>query len=116
MTMTCVLKTSLGSFLSFLLSLANMQSMTAGEQSRPSKKNFIKQIITSGALVFVTFIAVSNGVKVHIVLVVTDEEQAEPRIKGINWHDEQDADDVALLVGDCVGSKVCVDLQRKNKK
>lgn len=57
-----------------------------------------------------TFITVSNGIKVHIVLVVADEEQAEPRIEGIDWHDEQDADDVALLIGDSVGSKVCVDL------
>lgn len=59
----------------------------------------------------VTFIAVSNRIKVDIVLVVTNEEQAEPRIKGINWHDKQDADDVTLLVGDGVGSKVCIDLQ-----
>lgn len=59
----------------------------------------------------VTFIAVSNRIKVDIVLVVTDEEQAEPRIKGVNWHDKQDADDVTLLVGDSVGSKVCIDLQ-----
>lgn len=59
---------------------------------------------------FITFIAVSNGIEVHIVLVVTDEQQTEPGIKGINWHDEQDTDDVALLIGDCVGSKVCVDL------
>lgn len=51
-----------------------------------------------------TFVAVSNRIKVDIVLVVADKEQAEPRIKGINWHDKQDADDVALLVGDSVGS------------
>lgn len=56
------------------------------------------------------FVAVSNRIKVDIVLVVADKEQAEPWIKGINWHDEQDADDVALLVGDSVGSKVCIDL------
>lgn len=59
----------------------------------------------------VTFIAVSNRIKVDIVLVVSDEEQAEPRIKGVNWHDKQDADDVTLLIGDSVGSKVCIDLQ-----
>lgn len=72
---------------------------------------FIKQIFLRRALVVVTFVAVSNRIKVDIVLVVTDEEQAEPRIKGINWHDKQDADDVALLIGDSVGSKVCIDLQ-----
>lgn len=58
-----------------------------------------------------TFIAVSNRIKVDVVLVVADEEEAEPRIEGINWHNEQDADDVALLIGDCVGSEMCVDLQ-----
>lgn len=57
-----------------------------------------------------TFIAVSNGIKVHVVLVITDEEQTEPRIKCVYWHNKQDADDVALLIGDSVGSKVCIDL------
>ena len=51
-----------------------------------------------------TFIAVSNRIKVDVVLVVADEEQAEPRIEGINWHNKQDTDDVALLIGDGVGS------------
>lgn len=60
-----------------------------------------------------TFITVSNRIKVHVVLVVADEEQAEPRIEGVDWHDEQDADDVALLIGDSVGSKMCVDLRWK---
>lgn len=58
-----------------------------------------------------TFIAVSDRIKVDIVLVVADEKKAEPRIKGINWHNKQDADDVALLIWDGVGSKVCIDLQ-----
>lgn len=58
-----------------------------------------------------TFIAVSNRIKVHVVLVVTDEEQTQPRIKRVNWHNKQDAYDVALLIGDSVGSKVCIDLQ-----
>lgn len=64
-----------------------------------------------GELVVLTFVAVSNRIKVHIVLVVADKEQAEPRIKGIHWHNKQDPDDVALLIGDSVGSKVCIDLQ-----
>lgn len=63
-----------------------------------------------------TFVAVPNGVKIHIVLVVTDEKETEPRIKGINWHNEQDADNVALLVGYSVGTKVCIDLQPKHKE
>lgn len=63
----------------------------------------------------VTFVAISNRIKVNVVLVVTDEQQAEPRIEGINWHDKQDADDVALLVWYGVGPEVCVDLQGKDK-
>ena len=35
-----------------------------------------------------TFIAISNGVKVDVVLVVADEEQAEPGVEGVDWHDE----------------------------
>ncbi|TNN68070.1 hypothetical protein EYF80_021715 [Liparis tanakae] len=49
-----------------------------------------------------------SEIKVDVVLVVADEEQAEPRVEGIDGHNEQDADDVALLVGDGVGPKVDV--------
>lgn len=58
-----------------------------------------------------TFVAVSNRIKVDIVLVIANEKQAEPRIKGIDRHNKQDADDVALLIGDSVRSKVCINLQ-----
>lgn len=63
-----------------------------------------------------TFVAVSNRIKVDIVLVVADKEQAEPRIKGIHWHNKQDADDVALLIGDSVGPKVCIDLKIQKQR
>lgn len=45
-----------------------------------------------------TFITVPDGVKVDIVLVVADEEEAEPGVKGVDGHDEEDADDVALFI------------------
>lgn len=44
-----------------------------------------------------TFVAVPDGVKVNVVLVVGEEEEAEPRVKGINGNDEEDPYDVALL-------------------
>lgn len=59
----------------------------------------------------VTFVAIANGIEVDVELLVVDEEQAEPGVKGVHGHDEEDADDVALLVGDGVGPKVLVDLQ-----
>lgn len=69
-----------------------------------------------GWFVYRTFITVSDGVKVDIVLVVADEEQAEPGVERIDWHDEKNANDVALLVRDCVGPQVCVDLENTETK
>lgn len=63
-----------------------------------------------------TFIAVSDGVEVDVVLVITDEEQTKPGVKGINWHNKEDPDDVTLLIGDSVGPEVCVDLQTQYKQ
>lgn len=40
-----------------------------------------------------------------------EEEEAEPGVEGIDGHNEEDADDVALLLGDGVIPQVCVDLQ-----
>lgn len=44
-----------------------------------------------------TLITVPDGVEVHVVLVVGEEEKAEPRVKGIDGNDEEDPDNVALL-------------------
>lgn len=63
----------------------------------------------------VTFVAIANGIEVDVELLVADEEQAEPGVKGVHWHDEEDADDVALLVGDGVGPKMRVDLQQRER-
>lgn len=58
-----------------------------------------------------TFIAVTDSAKVHIVLVVGEEEEAEPGIEGVDGHDEEDAHDVALFVGAAVAAQMHVDLE-----
>lgn len=57
-----------------------------------------------------TLVAVADSAEVHVVLVVGEEEQAEPGVEGVNGHDEEDAHDVALLVGAAVAAQVHVDL------
>ena len=44
-----------------------------------------------------TLVAVPDSVKVHVVLVVSEEEEAEPGVEGIDRNDEEDPHDVALL-------------------
>lgn len=44
-----------------------------------------------------TLVTVPDGVKVHVVLVVGEEQEAEPRVEGVDGNDEEDPDDVALL-------------------
>lgn len=58
-----------------------------------------------------TFIAVAHRVEVDVVLVAAEEEEAEPGVKGVDGHNEEDADDVALLLGDGVIPQMCVNLQ-----
>ena len=57
-----------------------------------------------------TFIAVTHRGEVDVVLVAPQEEEAEPGVEGVDGHDEEQANDVALLVGDRVGAQVQVDL------
>lgn len=57
-----------------------------------------------------TFIAVPHRVKVDVVLVAPEEQEAEPGVEGIDGHNEEQADDVTLLTGDGVGAQVQVDL------
>lgn len=44
-----------------------------------------------------TLIAVPDSVKVHIVLIIGEEEKAEPGVKGVDGNDEEDPHDVTLL-------------------
>lgn len=58
-----------------------------------------------------TFVAVPHRAEVNVVLVVGEEEEAEPRVKGVDGHDEEDPNDVALLVRAAVAAQVHVDLR-----
>lgn len=58
-----------------------------------------------------TLVAVTDGAEVHIVLVIGKEQEAEPGVEGVDRHDEEDAHDVALLVGAAVAAQVHVDLE-----
>lgn len=89
--------------------MAFATTMKAGKHLSVKKKK--KDQVDHKLLFTPTFIAISNRIEIHIVLVVADEKETEPRVKGINWHYKQYADDVALLIGDSVGLEVCVDLK-----
>lgn len=82
------------------------QEKEYGEET--TQKNFI-----GASSARVTFVAIADGIEVDVELLVADEEQAEPGVEGVHRHDEEDADDVALLVGDGVGAEVRVDLESK---
>lgn len=45
-----------------------------------------------------TFIAVSDCVKVHVILLIGEEQKTEPGIKGIDGDYEEDPNDVPLFV------------------
>lgn len=45
-----------------------------------------------------TFIAVSDCVKVHIILLIGEEQKAEPGIKGIDGDYEEDPNYVPLFI------------------
>lgn len=62
-----------------------------------------------------TFIAVSDCVEVHVILLVGEEKQAEPGVKGIDGNDEEDPYDMALLPGRAVETQVHVDLGEKEE-
>lgn len=57
-----------------------------------------------------TFIAVSDCVKVHVVLLVGEEQEAEPRVKSVDGDYEEDSDDVPLFVWGAVIAQMHVDL------
>lgn len=57
-----------------------------------------------------TFITVPDCVKVHVVLVVGEEEEAEPGVEGVDGNDEKDSDNMTLLPGWAIETEVHVDL------
>ena len=58
-----------------------------------------------------TFVAVPDSVAVDVEMLVVEEEEAEPRRKCVDGHDEQDAHDPALLGGVRVPAQILVDLE-----
>lgn len=69
-----------------------------GSQRNASQRNF-------------TFIAVSDCVEIDVVLIVGEEEKAEPGVKGVDGNDEEDAHYVSLLVWRTVVTQMHVDLK-----
>ena len=57
----------------------------------PSKKPLV-------LLEILTFVAVTNCVEVDVVVVVVEEQQAEPGVERVDRDDEEDAHDPPLLV------------------
>lgn len=45
-----------------------------------------------------TLVAIAHSVEVDVVAVVTEEHQAEPRVEGVDRHNEEDAYNPSLLV------------------
>ena len=60
---------------------------------------------------FLTLIAVPECVAVDVEGAV-EEEEAKPGLECVDWHDEQDPDNVALLRGILVVDQVLVNLKK----
>lgn len=58
-----------------------------------------------------TFIAVPHCAKVNIVLVIGEEQETEPWVKGINGHNEEDPNNVALFIWAAIAAEMHVDLR-----
>lgn len=63
-----------------------------------------------------TFVAVSDRVEIHIILLVGEEKKAEPGVEGIDGDYEEDPDYVPLFIWRAVITKVHVDLKRREVK
>ena len=62
-----------------------------------------------------TFVAVPDGVAVDVEVLVVEEEETEPRLEGVDGHDEEDAHDPPLLGRVRVVPEVLVDLKHGGK-
>lgn len=56
-------------------------------------------------------VAVAHREEVHVYALRVEEEQRDPRVGGVDGHDEQDAHDPALFLGIRVPAQVLVDLK-----
>lgn len=60
-----------------------------------------------------TFIAVSNCVKVHVILLVGEEKKTEPGVEGIDGDYEKNPNYVPLFIWRTVVTQMHVDLERR---
>jgi len=67
-------------------------------------------------IVLHTFIAVADRKEIHVVVFVVEKQQADPRVKRVNRHDEQYPDDPSLFRRVRVPSEVVVYLKTQSKK
>lgn len=63
-----------------------------------------------------TLIAIPDCIKINIVLVIGEEEEAEPRIKGIYWDNKEDPYNMSLFIGTAIRAKVHIDLRGKKRE
>lgn len=63
-----------------------------------------------------TFVAVSDCVKVHVILLIGEEQEAEPGVESVDGDYEEDSDDVPLFVWGAVVAQMHVDLNGENTK
>lgn len=66
-------------------------------------------------LLTLTFITISDRVKVHIIFFIGEEEEAEPGVEGIDGDYKEDPHYVPLFIRRAVVTQVHVDLRRKQK-
>lgn len=97
-------------------SLGLLSASAASYSVRPESKIKLVLSAQSTLLCPLTFVAVSNGVKVHIVLLVGKEEKAEPGVKGIDRDNEENPHDMPLLIWGAVVTQVHVDLREQRGK
>lgn len=73
----------------------------------------LRQVSNCKQCAYLTFIAVTDGVEVNVILLISEEQQTEPRVKGVDRHEEEDANDVPLLIRSVVVAQVHVDLKHR---
>ena len=71
---------------------------------------------TNLIIIDLTFIAVSDTVKVDIVVVIVEEHEGQERVERVDRNDEENAHDPSLLIGTCVVAKMEINLERKKKE
>lgn len=67
-------------------------------------------------IIYLTFIAVSDTVKVDIVVVIVEEHEGEERVERVDRNDEENAHDPSLLIGTCVVAKMEINLEQKKER